>query len=82
MVEERPAPFLAQRWQILLVLYLARSSMAYQFQTIGSVGPFLIDGFSIDFTWLGTLIGLYMLPGRWWRCRAASSASASAHGGR
>ena len=63
MVEERPAPFLAQRWQILLVLYLARSSMAYQFQTIGSVGPFLIDGFSIDFTWLGTLIGLYMLPG-------------------
>ena len=63
MVEERPAPFLPQRWQILLVLFLARSSMAYQFQTIGSVGPFLIDGFRIDFTWLGTLIGLYMLPG-------------------
>ncbi len=66
--EERPAPFLPQpflpqRWQILLVLFLARSSMAYQFQTIGSVGPFLIDGFRIDFTWLGTLIGLYMLPG-------------------
>jgi predicted MFS family arabinose efflux permease len=66
--EERPAPFLPQpflpqRWQILLVLFLARSSMAYQFQTVGSVGPFLIDGFHIDFTWLGTLIGLYMLPG-------------------
>ncbi|WP_424630901.1 CynX/NimT family MFS transporter [Bradyrhizobium sp. SYSU BS000235] len=63
IAEERPAPFLSQRWQILLVLYLARSSMAFQFQSVGSVGPFLIDGFGIDFTWLGTLIGLYMLPG-------------------
>jgi predicted MFS family arabinose efflux permease len=51
------------RWLILLVLFLARAAMSFQFQTIGAVGPLLIDRLHIDFTWLGTLIGLYMLPG-------------------
>jgi len=37
--------------------------MAYQFQTVGSLGPILVDALKIDFVWLGTLIGLYMLPG-------------------
>src|SRR5580693_5153414 len=37
--------------------------MSFQFQTVGAVGPLLIDQLHIDFTWLGTLIGLYMLPG-------------------
>lgn len=51
------------RWQMLLVLFLARTSMAYQFQTVPSAGPFLIDNLALGFTQLGTLIGLYMLPG-------------------
>ena len=51
------------RWLILAVLFLARAAMSFQFQTIGAVGPLLIDRLHIDFTWLGTLIGLYMLPG-------------------
>jgi predicted MFS family arabinose efflux permease len=51
------------RWLILLVLFVARTALAYQFQTIGAVGPVLIETFGIDFTWLGTLIGLYLLPG-------------------
>lgn len=51
------------RWLILAVLFLARAAMSFQFQTIGAVGPLLIDQLHIDFTWLGTLIGLYMLPG-------------------
>ena len=51
------------RWLILLVLFLARAAMSFQFQTIGAVGPLLIDRLHIDFTWLGSLIGLYMLPG-------------------
>jgi MFS family permease len=51
------------RWLILVVLFLARASMSFQFQTVGAVGPLLIDRLHIDFTWLGTLIGLYMLPG-------------------
>lgn len=48
---------------MLSVLFLARTAMAYQFQTVASDGPFLIDSLSIGFAQLGTLIGLYMLPG-------------------
>jgi predicted MFS family arabinose efflux permease len=51
------------RWLILLVLFLARAAMSFQFQTVGAVGSLLIDRLHIDFTLLGTLIGLYMLPG-------------------
>src|SRR5512139_60792 len=54
---------MAKRWLILFVLFLARTAMAFQFQTIGAVGPILVDALKIDFVWLGTLIGLYMLPG-------------------
>src|SRR5262245_3333798 len=54
---------MAERWVILLVLFLARTVMAYQFQTIGALGSILVDAFKIDFAWLGTLIGLYLLPG-------------------
>lgn len=48
---------------MLAVLFLARTALAIQFGTVGSVGPVLVDAYAIDFTWLGTLIGLYMLPG-------------------
>ena len=51
------------RWRMLLVLFLARTAMAYQFQTVPSVGPFLVNDLGISFGQLGTLIGLYMLPG-------------------
>ncbi len=37
--------------------------MGFQFQSIASVSPFLIDELAIDYTLLGTLIGLYILPG-------------------
>lgn len=51
------------RWRILLLLFAARTAMAYQFQTIGSAGPFLVEALGIDYAVLGTVIGLYMLPG-------------------
>lgn len=53
----------SQRWLMLFVLFVARTALAYQFKTIGAIGPILVDEWKIDFTWLGTLIGLYMLPG-------------------
>jgi len=37
--------------------------MGYQFQAVGSVGPVLVEHLVIDFAMLGTLIGLYKLPG-------------------
>ncbi len=51
------------RWLILAVLFLARTSMGFQFHSVASVSPFLIDELAIDYTMLGTLIGLYNLPG-------------------
>lgn len=51
------------RWLMLLVLFIARTAMAFQFQSVASTAPFLIDALAIDFARLGTLIGLYMLPG-------------------
>jgi predicted MFS family arabinose efflux permease len=50
-------------WLMLLVLFIARTAMAFQFQSVASSGQFLVDAFAIDFARLGTLIGLYMLPG-------------------
>src|SRR4051794_34793164 len=48
---------------MLAVLFVARTAMGFQFQTVASAGPFLLDALTIDFTALGALIGLYMLPG-------------------
>jgi cyanate permease len=51
------------RWRMLLVLFLARTAMAFQFQSVPSAGPLLVGDLGISFAQLGTLIGLYMLPG-------------------
>lgn len=51
------------RWTVLGVIFIARTSMGYQFQSIGSVGPVLVEYLLIDFAMLGTLIGLYKFPG-------------------
>jgi MFS family permease len=56
-------PIVPVRWRMLFVLFLARTALAYQFQTVASDGPFLIDTLGIGFAELGTLIGLYMFPG-------------------
>lgn len=48
---------------MLAVLYLGRIAMGFQFQTIASVaGPMAAD-LGLDNTGIGSLIGLYMLPG-------------------
>src|SRR3981081_79811 len=51
------------RWLMLAGLFAARTTTALHFQTVASTGPFLIDALAIEFTALGALIGLYMLPG-------------------
>ncbi|MCK9920083.1 MFS transporter [Microbacteriaceae bacterium K1510] len=51
------------RWFILTVLFLARTAMGLQFQSVGSVGPILVDGLGIDYAGVGLLIGLYLFPG-------------------
>jgi len=52
-----------KRWLILGVLAFARIAMGFQFQAVASVSPFLVAEFRIDYASVGTLIGLYLLPG-------------------
>jgi predicted MFS family arabinose efflux permease len=51
------------RWLVLAAVFIARTSMGYQFQSIGSIGPILVIQLAIDFAVLGSLIGVYKLPG-------------------
>jgi predicted MFS family arabinose efflux permease len=53
----------ANRWLMLAILFLARTAMGFQFQTVGSLAPVLVETFDISYARLGTLIGLYLLPG-------------------
>jgi MFS family permease len=48
---------------IIAALALGRIGFGFQIQTVGSLGPDLMDLFQLDFAALGTLIGVYMLPG-------------------
>ena len=54
---------MANRWLMLSLLFVVRTSMGFQFQTVGSLGPVLVESFGIDYARLGILIGLYLLPG-------------------
>ena len=50
-------------WQALTVLTVARTSMGFQFQPVASVSPDLVMQLGLTYADLGTLIGLYFLPG-------------------
>jgi len=54
---------MALRWKMLALLALVRIGLGFQFQTLGSVSDQLVDRFNIDYTIIGTLIGLFMLAG-------------------
>src|SRR5205814_1857931 len=50
-------------WIILAVLFVARAALGYQFQSIASVAPFLVRSLHVNYAEMGSLIGIYMLPG-------------------
>lgn len=54
---------LTNRWILLVILFLVRTTFAFQFQSVGSLSTFLRDDLAISHAQVGTLIGLYMLPG-------------------
>jgi MFS family permease len=54
---------LSNRWLILAVLFFARLTMAFQFQSIAALSPLIIDDFGLDLADIGFLIGLYFAPG-------------------
>src|SRR5471030_2288541 len=51
------------RWTILALLFVARVGLSLQFQTMGSVADPLVGDLHLSFIEIGTLIGLFMLPG-------------------
>ena len=53
----------ALRWRILALLFAARAAGGLQFQTLASTSDPLVAQFGIGYTEIGTLIGLFMLPG-------------------
>jgi MFS family permease len=57
-----PLP-MADRWVALALIFLTRISMGVQFQSIASVGPLLVEELHLSYAQLGTLVGLYLLPG-------------------
>lgn len=50
-------------WRALAVLTAARTSMGFQFQSVASVSPDLMAQLGLGYGDLGTLIGLYFVPG-------------------
>lgn len=51
------------RWTILAVLFLARTTMAFQFQGAAALSPFLMERYGVSLVEVGVLIGLYLAPG-------------------
>src|SRR5437773_668687 len=54
---------MANRWVALAIVFVTRTSMGYQFRSVASVGPLLVPELGLTWAQLGSLIGLYMLPG-------------------
>jgi len=54
---------MANRWTILAALFLARSAMGFQFQSVASLSPLISDSYGASLADIGFLIGLYLAPG-------------------
>lgn len=53
----------SNRWLMLSALFLARTTLGFQFQTVASVAPLLVTDLGINFTEVGTLIGFFSALG-------------------
>lgn len=54
---------LENRWTMLAVIFLTRTSMGFMFQSVASIAPFLLDHFRLSYGQIGFLMGLFLLPG-------------------
>ncbi len=50
-------------WLILAAMALARIAFGYQYQTVPTLAPELIAAYGLDYTTIGTLIGVFVAPG-------------------
>jgi MFS family permease len=54
---------MGNRWAALVLVFLTRISMGFQFQSIPSVAPLMMADLHLSYAELGWLSGLYLLPG-------------------
>lgn len=54
---------MALRWRILAVLFLARTAMGFQFQSVGALAPLMLEEYGLGLADIGLLVGLYLAPG-------------------
>jgi MFS family permease len=54
---------LQQRWNILVILFIVRLSMAFQFQSVASLSPLIMKEYGVGLGDIGLLISLYLAPG-------------------
>ena len=52
-----------QRWNVLILLFIVRLSMAFQFQSVASMSPALMKEYGVGLGDIGFLISLYLAPG-------------------
>jgi predicted MFS family arabinose efflux permease len=52
-----------KRWVMLAILFAARTTMGFQYQSVASVSPLLMADLAFDYAQFGVLLGLYLLPG-------------------
>jgi MFS family permease len=57
------AATMANRWVALVIVFVTRTSMGFQFQAVAAVAPLMVADLQLTWVQLGSLIGLYMLPG-------------------
>lgn len=56
---------------MLLILFVVRLAMGFQFQSVASTSAQLVDSFGLSYAEVGTLIGFSSCPGCSSRFRAA-----------
>jgi MFS family permease len=57
-------PFIVtQRWNVLIILFIVRLSMAFQFQSVASLSPAIMKEYGVGLGDIGLLISLYLAPG-------------------
>ncbi|MGH7316680.1 MAG: MFS transporter, partial [Candidatus Rokuibacteriota bacterium] len=54
---------MSPRWAMLLVIFFARTTMGFQFQSIAALAPFVVAGLGLSYAETGLLMGLFLLPG-------------------
>jgi MFS family permease len=54
---------MTNRWTMLALVFVARTSSGFQFQALASIAPLVVSDLHLSYAQLGTLIGLYVLPG-------------------